>query len=315
MTRIRCFLVAGVIGVACGCQATEPVVGKAFLTGKEILAGWKASYGDIEPLRVAYASSLVKPDPEAKYVKHAHVRRLQDGDRYHMQYSMAEDGFDRPESMMEHAFDGERTREYWGKERHGSIEKGFTFRDVETANTVDELLLRHRMRVGKDGARLLPWFQHITTARVPAAPDPELRVAPELEVVAGQPCHRLDIGAPDAFVKDAVWVAHKCGMMPLRWKRLVRGVVTMEMEVKEMASVKTKCGDLWYPVRALKASAGRERKRVERVVHVTQFVPHVEVADGDFGFEFPQGTRVADRIEGTQYVVGSGRQRPLAPAR
>ena len=303
------------IGVACGCQATEPVGGKAFLTAKEILAGWQASYGDVEPLRVAYSSSLVKPDPETKYVKHQHVRRLQRGDRYHIQYSMAEDGFARPESMMEHAFDGERTREYWGNQRDGSIQKGFTFRNVETKNAVDELLLRHRMRVGKDGARLLPWFQHITTARFPAVPDPELSVAPELEVVAGQPCHRLDIGIPDAIVSDSVWVAHRCGMMPMRYKRLVRGVVTMEMEVKEMASVKTRGGELWYPVRAVKASAGRERKRVERVVHVTQFVPHVEASDGDFEFEFPQGTRVVDRVEGTQYVVGSGRKEPLAPAR
>lgn len=305
MTRIRSLLVVVLIGVACGCQATEPVVGKAFLTGKQILAGWKASYGDIEPLRVAYSSSLVKADPEAKYVKHMHVKRLQRDDRYHIQYSMAEDGFDRPESMMEHAFDGELTREYWGNQRDGSMEKGFTFRNVETMNTVDELLLRHRLRVGKDHARLLPWFQHITTARVPAVPDPELSVAPDLEVVAGRPCHRLDIGVPDAIVSDSVWVAHTCGMMPMRYKRLVRGVVTMEMEVKEVASVKTRGGELWYPVRAVKAS-GREGKRAEYVVHVTQFVPHVEASDGDFAFEFPQGTRVVDRVKGTHYVVGSG---------
>jgi hypothetical protein len=313
MTQIRFFLVVGVIGVACGCQTTEPVGGKAFLTGKEILAGWQASYGDIEPLRVAYSSSLVKPDPEAKYVKHAHVRRLQHGDRYHIQYSMAEDGFARPESMMEHAFDGELTREYWGNQRDGSIQRGFTSRDVETKNTVDELLLRHRLRVGKH-ARFLPWFQHITTARVPAAPDPELSVAPELEVVAGQPCHRLDIGIPDAIVSDSVWVAHKCGMMPMRYKRLVRGVVTMEMEVKEVASVKTRGGELWYPVRAVKAS-GKVGKRAEYVMHVTQFVPHVEASDGDFAFEFPEGTRVVDRVKGTQYVVGSGHKRPLTPGR
>lgn len=151
----------GAIGVGPLFAQSDP--GRSFLDGEAILAGWESTYVSIKTMRVSYSMVLVDYQPptddanEPLPVKHWHIERIEQGKRYNLRYSNAEDGFDREddglysdESYFEQAFDGKNTQAYWGQDTHGSIVAGLTNRFADTENVLKDLMFLNIVPGGKD---------------------------------------------------------------------------------------------------------------------------------------------------------------------
>ncbi|HUU16988.1 MAG TPA: redoxin domain-containing protein [Sedimentisphaerales bacterium] len=294
-------------------QTSRSDSAKSFLDAKAILAGWESTYGSIRTMRVSYIHQLVDYQPPANNpdqphpVKYNHVERVEDqGRRYHMRLSMTEDGFDRPESLMEHAFDGKTTREYWGGTTHGSIVLGLTGRGVEKQNHLKEY-----MRLFKEPtpAYLKDEYPNGVPALALTLKLGMTRgiviVRPKLESVAGQLCHVVEVTLPGRRdhkgipqqIKELFWMAHNKGMclMKYQWHQYNR--LESEIEVKQIAMAEMDGTAIWYPEKAY-YTVDDKFGSMKYELTVTEFIPNVEVDEKTFRFDFPKGTDVFDRVRG-----------------
>ena len=285
---------------------------KSFLDAEAILAGWESSYAGIRTMRVSYCTRLVDYQPPANNpdepppVKYQHIERVEDGKRYHIRYSIAEDGFDRPESLMEHAFDGKTTREYWGSTTHGSIVSGLTGRNVETENHLKSYML---LKTHPTPAFLKDEYPN-------GVPELALMlklgitrgiviVRPKLESVSGQSCHVIELtghgkdhqGIPRQ-IKQLFWMAHNKGMCLMKYQWYWDNRLDREIKVEQIAMAKIDGTDVWYPKKAYRTIFSDEIGTIKYELTVTEFIPNVEVDGKTFRFDFPKGTDVFDRVRG-----------------
>ena len=293
---------------------------KSFLNAEEILAAWENTYGNIKTMRVSYRTVLVdwKPPPsdpnEAPPVKYMHVERIEQDIRFHVRYSTAEEGFNAPESIHEHAFDGEISREYKGALGYGSIVSGLIGRNTETMNSLKDYMLIRKMYIGgrsASGTYMIedpnskPNLSRILSYGIE---HDSAFVRPGLETVSGQLCHVVEVllpGARDGVrqqIKQVFWVAHDKGMCLMKYQEFWDDELDREIDVRQIAMAKMNGAAIWYPRKAYRAIFREGGGMSRRELTVTEFVPNIEVDENSFRFDFPMGTSVLDRVRGLSGV-------------
>jgi hypothetical protein len=300
---------------------------KSFLNAEAILAAWESTYASITTMRVSYVHRLADYQPlpnkpaELGLVRYEHVERVEHGKRYHMRFSMAADGFNMPENLMEHAFNGKNTQEYWGSTTHGSIVPGLTGRGVETTNHLKTYMLLDTRRTPANLkeeypsgiptlARILKWGMN----------GGKVAVRPSLESVAGQLCHVVEVTEDGRDskriprqIKHVLWMAHDRGMCLMKYQWYWDDKLDKEIEVEQIAAADMGDTAIWYPQKAHRTKFSEKVGTMRYELTVTDFVPNVEVDESTFRFDFPPGTDVHDRVLGLSYVVagtGSGGEVP-----
>ena len=290
---------------------------RSFLNAEAISAAWESTYASIRTMRVSYGTLLEEYRPptsnpeEPSPIKCTHVKRVEDGIRYHIRFSTADQGFDAPESLTERAFDGTVSRDFLAGKKSGSVFLGLkrtslerenrlkTFMLLETQptriylkdkypNGVPELLLTLTMGIAKKG----------------------VTVRPHLESVAGELCHVVEVvlsgsdhkRIPRQF-RELFWMAHDKGMCLMKYQSYEDASLRMEIEVKQLAAAKMDGTTIWYPQKAHMVLLNEDFGLEKIGLNVTEFVPNVEVDEHTFRFSFPTGTHVYDEISGISFVV------------
>lgn len=285
-----------------GIGGANPEGSKAFLDVRTILDAWEANYGSIRSMKVAYSVKInEKRGPESAPLKRSfQVARIEDGKRYHIAYSEAEQGLADKNSVVQSSFDGQATKLYMAMRRLGRIDAGLQDTTYASTNDVQRLMMMKRVVIPAwkeeypEGA---PWFS------VLLRDDPGTRwskVLPELEQVGGEPCHVIERHRPGDANTDKLWVAHGKGMLLMRHEVIRDGKVIRRLEMRTIASVMTDVGEFWYPREIHHESS--ESGQVEWELTVDEFVPHVTIPPGTFDVHFPHGTFIADHIAGTEYL-------------
>jgi hypothetical protein len=304
------FIAAFITGVCAIASGSEPQ--KSFLDANAILQAWQRNYGSIKSMQVSYTERVLDAKPPTtdpnildNLVMYQHVERVEEGKRYHIRFSKAEDGFINPMNLMEHAFDGSTTREYVAMDELGTIDPGLIGRAVETTNALkDYMLLRpifgEPTQEFPDG---IPIFSQILRSGISTS---VATVRPNLELIAGQLCHVVEIMYKSHNFGYKIWVAHDKGMLPLKYQRWDNNKLSVEIEVEQIAKAETGGGDIWYPVKAYRTVNSKSRGTTVKYELTTHtFVPNVKVDDNTFRFDFPNGTSVVDKVKGIEYVVGA----------
>ena len=290
---------------------------QSFLDPESILEGWLSAYGDITNMRVAYTERVIDtkvPDDNPhlldSLVKVEHVQRIEQGKRFHIRYSRAEDGFVGSDKYQENSFDGKVSKEYFLESGRmtGSISAGLTGRTTETMNILRTymMLTQETVRLSDGKSEQKPRFQKLMQWAVNAG---LVSVEPRLENIAGEPCHVVTI--MDLIDKTQIyykiWIAHDKGMFPMKRQRFSKGRMRVEVGVEKLAKAAPDT-DIWYPQKAYRIinNVG-QGTQTTYALEGRQFVPNVDVDDATFDVVFPAGAWVYDRIAGISYTVGGER--------
>jgi hypothetical protein len=302
------------VSVICGiADASEKA--QSFLNIESILEGWESNYLGIKTMQISYTEQLLGDKPPTtgpnfhnNLVKYEHVERIEDGKKYHIRCSVAENGFEEPVNIMEHAFDGEVTTEYWGKDNFGTIDLGLTGRNVETKNIIPKYMLFetvHSQRFSEEFPQGMPLLSCVLKTAMSKSTS---TMSPNLELISGQSCHHLIIEdkiEEDVF-KTEIWIAHENGFLPMKYKSYKNNILLREIGVEEIDSTKTETGNLWYPKKAYRSWYGRNNEELKYEITTHEFVPNVIVDKNTFKVDFPDGTKIIDHILGIYYTKGVG---------
>lgn len=305
------FIFCTIVSMVGICEIGNASPPKSFLSADAILEAWESNYGGIKTMQVSYTERVLDaknpttdPNRLDTLVRVQHVERLEEGKRYHIRYSTAEDGFTKPENIMEHAFDGKITREYWGMENLGTINPGLMGTNVETMNHQKMYMLLTPIQSStyrEEFPNGIPIFSQILRTGISSS---LATVRPNLEPVAGQSCHVVEI-TNNGEITNKIWIAHDKGMLPLKYQSYNNNKLTVEIEVEQIARAETERGDIWYPVKAHRTVNSISRGTTIKYELTTKvFVPNVKVDENTFRINFPNGTHVLDRELGLEYVAG-----------
>jgi len=295
---------------------------KSFLDVKAILAGWESSYAGIRTMRLSYCQRVLDYQPPANNpnerspVKYEYVERVEDnGPCYHMRYSKVADGFNRPEKLIEHAFDGKVTQTYFGNERHGSIIAGLQGTYAENCNHLKRYMLLSRIPRPNlkdeypDGVPELA----LTLRSGIKGEACSVSVRPNLESIAGELCHIIDfksfsiVGKDKIEIKKVYWLAHDKGMCLMKYQSYRDKKLISDTEVEKIAVTKMDGMSIWYPEKTKKNVFSEKFGTTRYELTITEFVPNIDVNESTFKIDFPPGTDVFDRISGLSYVIaGTG---------
>lgn len=303
-------LIARVCAITSASETPE-----SFLDAQAILEGWESNYGGIRSMQVSYTERVLEAKPSATdpnsldtLLKVQHVERVEEGKRYHIRYSIAEDGFAKPENLMEHAFDGMTTMEYWGMEKSGTVQSGLTGRSVETIDIVKQYMLLNTIRSTKYQEEYPDGIPMFSLQLKFGILNSVVTVRPNLEPVAGQLCHVIEIIEKNERANNEakIWVAHEKGMLPLKYQRYKDDRIVEEIEVEQIGFARTDSSGIWYPLKAYRTAVihWKDKGTVKYELTTHAFVPNVKVDENTFRFDFPNGTRVFDMILGLRYTVG-----------
>lgn len=286
---------------------------KAFLDVRAILNAWEASFGAIKAMKFEYSwthtmggSADGATDP---IISRSHAEKIQDGKLYHVRYSNVEkDSTEKPSAVFECAFDGKAGKRYEPMRRAGRIESG-RVGPMETTADVENCMMIGRRQVPslrEEFPEGVPYFSLIMRQWLHAG---WAKVLPDLEDVAGEACHVIEIRNPENSAVERFWIAHAKGMLILKHKH-----GHSLLEVQDIAKVVTDTGEFWYP-----SDIHREWRisgtETTEDLKIHEFVPHVKVSPDTFDITFPNGTVVSDLVTGTYYVVGGPNVGPTAPSR
>lgn len=284
---------------------------QAFLNADEILKIWEDHYAHFENMKVSYTHRVLEAlppedDPNSfdSLVRLTHVERVEQGVCFHLRYSCDEEGFNKPDSIIEGSFDGAVTREYFGQTRSGMIIAGMIGRNTETMNRLKAYMYLDRQRLVRknpSGPFEIYWIEDPnskprlsrTISRAIAAS--EVTVLPDLEPVAGQMCHVLEISRKGDLLRK-IWLAHKSGMLLLKDQRYENNTPYIALDVQKIGCVKTDKGLVWYPKKAYQTSQGRGWGKIKYELITHEFVPNIQVDENTFRFDFRKGTQVHDRV-------------------
>jgi hypothetical protein len=291
-------------------EVNEPK--KAFLDVNTILETWQSNYGNIKGMQVSYTEQVLEKEPSASepnilnnlVVLYHEDRVEEEGNRYHIRCSEADDGFAKQDNITEEVFDGSTSRKYEGRRKTGTIKSGpsiwrgpailktYMLLDFDIAITMGPF----GPRIEKQDPNALPRFEEIF--RRASIRGYTVTVRPELETVAGKLCHVIEIAKGDMLI-DKLWVAHECGMLPLKYEqhnfKNINGI-----EIEQVAG----SNGILYPIKAYRSSDTECFGKIKYELIVYSFVPNVKVDDNTFRLDFPNGTMVTDKVKGTYYVVG-----------
>jgi hypothetical protein len=288
---------------------------KAFLDVNTILDTWQRNYGNIKSMQVSYTERVLEAKSPASdpnfldnhLVMLQHLERVEEGNRYHARLSLSQDGFAKPENVLEYAFDGSKTRSYIGMRRAGTIQSGQTAGGMEVKNILKTYMLLDIDMLCKKNASGIYWEQQDPNElprfreifRWASIQKFTVTVRPELETVAGKLCHVIEVANKDGIIADKIWVAHECGMLPLKYQHNINYRIN-GIEVEQVAE----SNGIWYPVKAYRIQDIESFGYIKYELTVHSFVPNVEVDGNTFRLDFANGTWVDDQVLGAEYVVG-----------
>jgi len=129
------------------------------------------------------------------------------------------------------------------------------------------------------------------------------KVRPELEYVAGEPCHVIENRTREGGNLDRFWIAHNKGMLIMKYEATQNGMAFRRGEVLRIDRTVTDKGEFWYPSEAYR-QLYLPNEAVKNVLRVYEFVPHLKIPPDTFDVNFPDGTRIDDQAAGTYYVKG-----------
>ena len=295
---------------------SDPTI--SFMDAPAILKVWEDNYANIKSMQVSYTERLLEAQPPARdpnrnvsLLEVMHVERVEQGNRFHIRYSTAEDGLSQPDSIIEGAFDGKITREYVALEKSGMLIRGMIGRNTETMNHLKIYMFLNRKRLEKENASgpfKIYWIEdpnskpELSRTLGSAISKSIVSVLPKLEPVAGQLCHVVEI-TYKGNTSSRIWLAHEKGMLPLKYQRYRDNKPFLELEVTQIASVKTNRGKMWYPLKAHRTQDSRILGRLKYELTTHGFLPNVKVEGNAFRFDFPEGTRIVDMVRGVQGIV------------
>ena len=286
---------------------------KAFLDAREILKTWENNYSHFDSMKVSYTYRVLEAVPPAEdpkrydsLVKLMHVERMEQGRRFHLRYSCDEEGFSKPDSIIEGAFDGAVSREYFGRTRSGMIIADMIGRNTELMNRLKTFMFLDKPRLVRKnppGPFEMYWIEDPnskpTLSRILsfAIASSSVSVLPSLEPVAGQMCHVLET-SNKGKLGERIWLAHEKGMLPLKRQQYINDEPVVDFMVEQIGCVMTDEGKVWYPKKAYETTNLQRvgKLRCELITH--EFVPNVQVDENSFRFDFPKGTRIHDRVRG-----------------
>ncbi len=291
---------------------------KAFMDASAVLEAWEINYAHLKSMQVSYTERVLDAKPPAtnlhrldKIVMNQHVERVEESKskRYRIRYSKAEDGFAKQENIREHAFDGKITTEYFSGEKVGTIEPGLLGTSTEKKNHLKKYML---LDPQVSSTKYLEEFPNgapkfVLNLRY-ALSNSAASVRPNLEQVAGQLCHVVDIIYKSERInsKYHIWFAHDKSFLPLRYQNYREGRLVEEIEVKQIALAETDTGSIWYPKKAHRTIDRESFGTVKYGLTTHAFVPNVKVDKDTLRINFSNGTRVYDKVLGLQYIVGVG---------
>jgi hypothetical protein len=286
---------------------------KAFLDVNAILETWHRNYGNIKSMQVSYTERVLEKrksasNPELdRLVMVEHLERVEEGRRYRARYSYAEDGFAKSKNVQEYSFDGSVTKEYLGVRKSGTIRSGQTANGIEVKNILKTYMLLDVDMLCKENESGIYWekqdpnelqrFREIF--RWASIQGFTVTILPELETIAGKQCHVIEVTNKKGVLVDKVWVAHECGMLPLKYQYNFNGRIN-GIEVEQVAE----SNGIWYPVKAYRILDKEHIGYIKYELTVHSFVPNVKTDDNTFRFDFANGTWVDDQVKGIDYVVG-----------
>ncbi|MHC4626551.1 MAG: hypothetical protein ACYTDV_06185, partial [Planctomycetota bacterium] len=323
---------------------------EAFLDAQELVDGWEANYGHIDPFKVR-CSRMLLDEKGQNPVRQTRIQffleeRIQNGRKFLVRRTRSPQGFDDADDYAVNSFDGSIGKEYayvsnrrgWqpGYQVHpdGSTSKEYMRAGPVGGSRAHGTIHRGLRGSGYHGMPMLGLFLETVPLydKEPAsrkAPQQKVRsnqqylvgippfiewydralringvlVRPHLESVAGEPCHVLELWLRSG--NRIFWLAHEKGMLLMKKKWVsndgIVGLVTYHgkvriEEAKEIASVKTDKGVLWYP-RVIADERTTQDYSYTTEVTVHEFVPYFKAPAGTFSYVFPDGTRVYDKIK------------------
>ncbi len=297
---------------------------KAFLDAHTIYEAWESNYGNIKSMkfRLSQAQALSDGDGFQTYSRWHHWEKIEDGKRIYARTTNSEKGFADVDSVVITSFDGKVGKKYTPKLKQGSVYLGLKGAIPEIRNPMKACLCAGTVHISGISSNLeeddpqrklmeklmdkfpegIPTFTfHFWMSQQTG----QVRVLTNLESVAGQMCHVLEIGDPKDRILTKYWIAHDKGMLPMRYLTRYGPDDYAKMEVVEIASVESNLGKYWYPV-LIKRERKRDGGGHRHEVRVHEFIPHIKVPPETFDIDFPVGTRIADRIANVSYIVGGG---------
>ena len=286
---------------------------KAFLDAGEILKAWEDNYAHFESMKVSYTERIVEAIPVAGHpnkldslVRFMHVEKVEQGQRFHMQYSYDEERFNKQDSIIGGSFDGEISREYFGEIRYGIIVAGMIGRNPDTMNLWKNYMCMSKELVGiENPSRLINRYliedpnskPELSRSLSSAISESRVSVKPNLEFVSGQLCHVLEI-YNKGRLSQKMWLTHKRGMLPMKHQRYKRGITIIDFTIEQIDCFKTDRGLIWYPIKAYRIIDKEYLGIVKYELTTHEFVPDIQVDANTFRFDFPEGTRINDRVKG-----------------
>ena len=286
---------------------------KAYLDASEILKAWEDNYAHFESMKVSYTERILEAIPPADdpnrfdfLVRLMHVERVEQGQRFHIRYSCDEEGFNKPDSIIEGSFDGAISREYYGKTRSGMIIADMIGRNTETMNALKKYMCLSKRLVGRENPSSP--FKRYMIEDPNSKPELSLRLSsaisgsrvsikPNLEFVGEQLCHVVEI-TYKGNIRQRMWLAHEKGMLPLKSQRYENDKPFFDITVEQIGCVKTNGGMVWYPKKAYRTTNEQSGERLKYELITHKFVPNIQVDENTFQFDFPKGTRINDRVRG-----------------
>lgn len=296
---------------------------RAFLDAKALLSGWESTYGAIRSISVAYSRHLVAREQVngkggLRLKEWLHEDVVQEGARYRLRSSDSPAGFSDEGSIIANAFDGQVAMSYNGRTRKGVVSSdredlgpGIGFRKYMYLQTYPTELHAADGRVARMPAayagklQFLGLFENVTAEGSPIFP--AVTVRPQMEQVAGQWCHVLEVSPSEKeqIPTARVWLAQDLGMALLKYQVILPSGFTSRMVVQEAGAVETKIGKMWYPRKAELSYFTPGIGTSTYILDVQRFEPNPHVEGDKFKLEFPLGTRVYDRNVGVVYTVSS----------
>jgi hypothetical protein len=314
-------LVAVAFALLCAASSAPAESPASYLDAGQLLDLYGSMYSSIHNMHVVYICRQEGPPSSSKghapdrLVSWDMVDRIEEGDKYHVRYSGAADGFARPEEVMEHAFDGSVAMEYFPQDQTGSIVRGKTGRNVETLNDLKTYMFLDALPLPGDPAlreRVRPSLPE-DARMIHGLVSRNGKVRARLEQVAGQWCHVVDSQNPvRGALGSTAWFAADRGGLPLRFEKYgANGGCILGITVERIGTAQTETGPIWYP-QEFGVAMEHGEGTVTRRVTCREFQVNIPTSEKTWKFSFPPGTRVLDHVLGTSYVTGPGDVSPAA---
>jgi hypothetical protein len=307
--KIKYALTATIIFILAGLSRGQET--KSFLSIQDILSVWQNNYGKLNSMKVSYSEHLVSYQPPSdsniRLTEWTFEQRTEEGKKFYLRSSHSENGFGDINSIEEVTFDGIHQRDYLPARKIGQIHQGLFKQNPRTNNRFKRYLLSDADPAQRGIESQETEFVGTINSGLT---DPNLMISirPNLEEIAGQMCHVIEVFRKDTPKDKAahiIWVAHEKGMLPMMNQQLGPMGIIHEITVEQIEFAKTQSGGLWYPKKGYEyVNASKSVGIMKYEFNVYEFVPGIKTDVNNFRLDFPNGTHIFDNELGIDYTVG-----------